>query len=259
MVPEAVSSPPGTPGRTGLADRTDGRSIPFERWWNVRELGGLPRQAGETTRRGVLIRAASPEFATPADIARARRLGFTTFVDLRMPGNRPDWRDAAPDVTRVAADLVGSLSRPQEAPAGGVLRFMLDAGRSNIARAVGTITRLARQMPPVVFHCFTGKDRTGLISIVMLSLAGVPEESIVADYLASNPGFEAMRAAVAGDSPSEFMAAAPTAFRGPVSRAGADEMLRFLQESGGAGTYLASGGLSPAEVESAASLLSPAE
>lgn len=240
-----------------MTEQTGTGPIPFERWWNVRDLGGLPRRAGGTTRRGVLIRAASPEFATPADIERARRLGLTTFVDLRMPHHGPDWRDTAPDVTRVDADLVGSLARPHQAPAGGVLRFMLDAGRENIARAVGTITRLARQAPPVVFHCYTGKDRTGLIAIVMLSLAGVPEESIVADYLASNPGFEAMRAAVAGDSPSQFMATAPAAFRGPVLREAAEEILRFLQESGGASAYLRSGGLTRLEADDAASLLLP--
>ena len=102
---------------------------------------------------------------------------------------------------------------PHEAPAGHLLRFLLDAGRPQIARAVATITRLAVQSPPVVFHCHTGKDRTGLIAIVVLSLTRrSPEEHIVADYLASNPGFEAMRAALTADAPSEFMAEAPPTF-----------------------------------------------
>ena len=156
--------------------------------------------------------------------------------------------------------LVGP-AEPAAAPAGGVLRFMLDAGRAKLARAVGTITRPARQTPPVVFHCFTCKDRTGLIAIVMPSLAGAPEGLIVADSLASNPAsnpaFEAMRAGVAGNSPSQFMAGAPAASRGPVTRAAAEEALRFVQESGGPSAYLASGGLSPAEMDGAASLLLP--
>jgi hypothetical protein len=234
---------------------TGGRAICFERWWNVRDLGGLPVGDGEATRHGVLVRAATPEYATATDIARARRLGLRAFVDLRMPGHGPDWRDADPEVIRADADLVGSLSRPHEAPAGGLMRFMLAAGRANVARAVATITRLARQAPPVVFHCFTGKDRTGLIAAVMLSLAGVPGEAIIADYLASNPGFEAMRAGL-GFGP-QFMAGAPAAFRGPVSREGAEAMLSFLQEAGGAAAYLESGGLAAADIDAAAALLRP--
>ncbi len=239
-----------------LHEQTDARSIPFERWWNVRDLGGLPTRDGRTTRHGVLVRAASPGYATAADIDRARRLGLTTFVDLRMPGHAPDWRDAAPDVTTVEADLVGSLSPPrEEISAEQLLRILLAAGRGEVARAVDTIGRLALESPPVVFHCHTGKDRTGLVAIVLLSLASVPEAAIVADYVASNPGFLEMRAALTAEPGVEFMAGAPAAIRGPVSEDAAEEALRFLEECGGVEAYLESGGLTAAEIERAASLL----
>jgi protein-tyrosine phosphatase len=236
----------------------DDRAIAFERWWNVRDLGDLPTGDGGITRSGVLVRAASPEFATPADITRAGRLGLRSFVDLRVPGHATDWRAATPGVATVSVDLVGGLDRPREAPAPDLLRLMLDAGRAQVARAIGTITHLAAESPPVVFHCHTGKDRTGLIAIVLLSLAGVPEEAIIADYLASNPGFVEMRQALAGDSGMGFMAGAPTAFRGPVSRPAAEAGLRFLREAGGATAYLASAGLDPDEIRLAAALLRPA-
>jgi protein-tyrosine phosphatase len=241
--------------RTESVEPADGRTIPFERWWNVRDLGGLPTREGATTRHGMLVRAASPGFATPADIDRARQLGLTTFVDLRLPGQAPDWRDASPDVTVVDVDLVASLSRPPEGTSEELLRFLLDVGRAGVARAIGVITLLALRSPPVVFHCHTGKDRTGLIAVVMLSLASVPEDVIVADYLASNPGFEQMRDALAAEAGPGFMAGAPAAFRGPVSRAGAEEALRFLEESGGAEAYLASGGLTAAEIGRSAAVL----
>jgi protein-tyrosine phosphatase len=38
----------------------------------------------------------------------------------------------------------------------------------------------------VVYHCSAGKDRTGWASAVLLTLLGVPRETVVADYLASN-------------------------------------------------------------------------
>jgi protein tyrosine/serine phosphatase len=35
----------------------------------------------------------------------------------------------------------------------------------------------------VVFHCAGGKDRTGLLALVLLTLAGATPEEITADYL----------------------------------------------------------------------------
>ncbi|MFH2071672.1 MAG: tyrosine-protein phosphatase [Actinomycetota bacterium] len=238
-----------------MTESNEERSIPFERWWNVRDLGGLPTRSGDDTRPGVLVRAASPAYATSADIDHARRLGLTTFVDLRLPGHAPDWRDGAPDVATVDVNLVGSLTRPPDGSVEQMLRLLLDGCRVEVARAVDTITRLALQSPPVVFHCHTGKDRTGLIAIIMLSLASVPETVIVTDYLASNPGFEAMRAALIAEGVPEFMPGAPAAFQAPVSPSGAEAALAFLEEAGGVAAYLESGGLADAAIERAASLL----
>ena len=42
-----------------------------------------------------------------------------------------------------------------------------------------------RKGEPIVFHCAVGKDRTGVIAMLLLRLAGVPEEIIVADYSVS--------------------------------------------------------------------------
>jgi protein-tyrosine phosphatase len=239
-----------------MPEQQDARAITFEKWWNVRDLGGLPTRDGGTTRHGVLLRAAGPGYASPADVDRARRLGLTTFVDLRRPGHDPDWRDAAAGVTVLDADLVSGLRPPrEEITAENLLRFLLDGGREAIAEAIRTITTAARRSPPVVFHCHTGKDRTGLIAIVLLSLASVPEEEIIEDYLASNPGFEAMRRVLTSEMGAEFQAGAPAAVRGPVVRPAAENALRFLQDSGGAAAYLRSGGLGAEEIERAASLL----
>ena len=50
-------------------------------------------------------------------------------------------------------------------------------------RGVGAIfDAIAAADGPVLFHCFAGKDRTGLVAAMMLSLAGVEPEAIGADY-----------------------------------------------------------------------------
>jgi protein-tyrosine phosphatase len=203
-----------------------------------------------------VYRAASPEFATPGDVAEARRLGLTTFVDLRRPDHPSDWRSGDPSATTIAVDLAGSITRPpEEVHAEELLVLLADAARTRVAAAVRAIVSLAEQSPPVVFHCHTGKDRTGLLAVVLLSLAGVEDRAILDDYVASNPGFEAMRRVLAAAAGDDFMSRAPAAVRGPVVRPAAEALLRFLEECGGTAAYLESGGLEPAEVERAASLL----
>src|SRR5207237_7384320 len=44
------------------------------------------------------------------------------------------------------------------------------------------LTSVAEAEGGVLFHCFAGKDRTGLVAAMLLSLAGVPAEHIAADY-----------------------------------------------------------------------------
>ncbi|GGN49703.1 hypothetical protein FHR83_009098 [Actinoplanes campanulatus] len=54
------------------------------------------------------------------------------------------------------------------------------------ARCVAAVTAVARAAPGgVVVHCGIGRDRTGLVSLLLLALAGVGAEAIIADYTVS--------------------------------------------------------------------------
>jgi protein-tyrosine phosphatase len=58
-------------------------------------------------------------------------------------------------------------------------RLMLDRRPA----AIGAIfNAIAEAGGPVLFHCFAGKDRTGLVAAMLLSLAGVEPDAIGADY-----------------------------------------------------------------------------
>lgn len=46
---------------------------------------------------------------------------------------------------------------------------------------------------PIQIHCTQGKDRTGLISCMLLSMAGVPEDIIVKDYAKTQAGLAPIR------------------------------------------------------------------
>ena len=46
--------------------------------------------------------------------------------------------------------------------------------------------RLAHDDAPALFHCTSGKDRTGVIAIMLMHMLGMPRETIVADFLLTN-------------------------------------------------------------------------
>ena len=66
---------------------------------------------------------------------------------------------------------------------------MAELAGDRIARVV---TLLAEADAPAVFHCAAGKDRTGVISAIVLGLLGVPDEVIVADYAATRENLDAI-------------------------------------------------------------------
>jgi len=230
------------------------RTIPFQRWWNVRDLGGLPTESGGITRSDVVVRATTPEHATPADVEKARRRGLTTFVDLRTPRDPAWWFSESPEVHRRVVNVVASVHGVRETD-DEVLTVILDQGRREVGEAIRAVVELAESSPPVVLHCHTGKDRTGLVVMILLLLSGVPREVVVEDYLASNPGFEQMRAVLDPSGDTLFSPKAPAAVRGPVTLTAADAALRFIDESGGVRAYLRSAGLSDEEIDRAAGLL----
>src|SRR4051812_43987616 len=131
----------------------------------------------------------APTRLSAAGWAAAWAYGVRTVVDLRDPDEgRPDHtpRPAGIATVRVPLDPVGTpfyehwmridgLGSPLCYPA------MLVEHPERIVAAVRAIANAAPGC--VVFHCAGGKDRTGLLALVLLALAGVTPEEIVADYL----------------------------------------------------------------------------
>ncbi len=67
--------------------------------------------------------------------------------------------------------------------------LLAEFARAPIARC---ITVLAEAGGPAIYHCAAGKDRTGVISAVLLGILGVSDEIIVADYAASRENLDAI-------------------------------------------------------------------
>ncbi|HEX3795745.1 MAG TPA: tyrosine-protein phosphatase [Acidimicrobiales bacterium] len=175
------------------------RIITLEGAVNFRDLGGYETVDGQHTRWRVLFRADGLSELTEPDFSVMRTLGIRTVVDLRSNDEVEFSRfnvDAHP-VEFHHFPFLRSLPRPDEftmTPGllGTQYTEMLDDAAPQI---IGALTALAGvDAQPAVFHCTAGKDRTGLLAALVLSLVGVPEEVVVEDYALSGAAMARLRA-----------------------------------------------------------------
>jgi len=170
------------------------RTLIWDGLENVRDLGGLATEDGSQTRYGVLVRA--DNVRRLRDAQTLVDYGITRVVDLRFPAERvEDLLDALP-VEVVHVSLLGewdddyaaalearmSTDEPAEYLRWSYLDF-LERFRPHFGVAVGLIA----EAPPgvVCVHCAGGRDRTGLISALVLRLAGVSIGDVGRDYAES--------------------------------------------------------------------------
>ncbi|MEU9039509.1 tyrosine-protein phosphatase [Streptomyces sp. NPDC048352] len=168
---------------------TPARHIPFERLHNFRDMGGYRSADGRTVAWESLYRADSLGKLDGADWDRFLGLGIRTVIDLRYPWEI-DAKGRIPEPERFTYANLSIEHRPYDQaeidPGLDPWRYLADRfaevaedGVDEIRRAVELI---ADGPGPAVFHCTSGKDRTGLIAALVLTLLDVPEEEILADF-----------------------------------------------------------------------------
>lgn len=137
-------------------------------------------------------------------------LGLRTVIDLRTAAERRSSPDECPaGVTWVACDVLGDvpgavlaqlskvMAEPQDAAGllgGGKAEAMFEHGYRQMV-ALPSAIRAYRDFivllssgdrRPLLFHCTTGKDRTGWAAAVVLTILGVSREDIMSDYMLTN-------------------------------------------------------------------------
>src|SRR6185312_1311436 len=174
--------------------------VPLQGGSNFRDLGGYRTAQGRIVRRGAVFRSAHLGTLSDADRAAFAKLGMRTVVDLRGVN------EAAETPHRIdgtGARIVGAHIEPgigekiRLSIADGtatpflMMQYLSDHYRDYPRRcAPGFRTLFSTlsdgQHRPLVFHCTAGKDRTGFASALLLTLLGVPWETVVEDYLRTN-------------------------------------------------------------------------
>jgi protein-tyrosine phosphatase len=170
------------------------RHLEWEGCFNARDLGGLPVAGDRCLRRGALVRADALDELTARGWAALAAHGVRTVVDLRNHDELPEVAPQRPTgVERVHLPLDGIEDEEFWAGYKGGWQFgtplYYAAHVARFPRRSGAVVRAIAHAPPggVVVHCGVGRDRTGLVVLLVLSLLGADEETIVADYLLSEP------------------------------------------------------------------------
>lgn len=165
------------------------RHLEFERLHNFRDLGGYRAEGGRAVRWGRLYRSDSLGKLRGADWDRFVALGVRTVIDLRYPWEI-EAKGRVPEAEGLAYVNLSVEHRPYDQaeidPALDPWRYLADRfaevaddGAKELRQALELI---AAEDAPQVFHCASGKDRTGLLAGLVLALLGVAEDDIVADF-----------------------------------------------------------------------------
>ncbi|MDT8912261.1 tyrosine-protein phosphatase [Amycolatopsis sp. PS_44_ISF1] len=193
----------------------------WEGFFNTRDLGGLPTKSGDATSYGAFFRAADLRFVTETGWAQAHESGVRTILDLR---NADEIRPAETSLTTLAgsAQFAATPEGPTtpasfdrlEVPLDDIddIEFWQHVNRERLngsplyypiflqrkaERCAAVIKAIAHTDPGgVLFHCAGGRDRTGLIALLLLTLADVEPDAIAADYALSAEALKALYAAM---------------------------------------------------------------
>ena len=211
---------------------------------NLRELGGYPTRDQKATRFRRFLRGDAPVALQEEDVRYLENYGVAMVIDMRSP----DELVAQPNCL---ANLPGIDYRPipftDDFTLFADLRYSPHTHFVPVLKGQHRVKEIFEAMgecpsgKAVYFHCAVGKDRTGIVSCLLLRLAQVYDEDIKADYQVSYTYIQKYIDAMV----KLFMqtdSAQPGLCR--TEPEWIEPLLQFIDESGGIEQYLLSLGIS---------------
>ena len=193
-----------------MIHRSAGESLGIASVPNLRDLGGYKTRDGATVAKGLVYRSNQLAPISPSDMKKLAQLSLKTNYDLRTEAERASLPDQLPPgVTNVWLNVMEDQS---EAAPAQLLTLMQNPKQANVALGGGKAEAMFEEsyrdfvtLPsaktayrkffisladqnklPALFHCTTGKDRTGWAAAALLTLLDVPKKKVMEDYLRSN-------------------------------------------------------------------------
>ncbi len=161
------------------------RRYKFENILNCRDIGGYPCNGG-ATQFGRFLRCGIVNIPTDREIEELNKLNIGTVIDLR---GTYEVKETPLGLERlVGADVYNlplyefnvATKEGMDLPLAQIYAGIIDNHKENIAKVLNAIADAKEGI--VMYNCFFGKDRTGILTMLILSIAGVSKEDIIADY-----------------------------------------------------------------------------
>ncbi|MCA9976117.1 MAG: tyrosine-protein phosphatase [Anaerolineales bacterium] len=224
--------------------------------YNLRHVGGYETRNGRFTRPNAFFRADSLHRLDASGQQQLLTRGVRTIIDLRDRAEQQELPNPLADSAHVDYRFMPLYTHWDDLAAGtteviGVAQYyalLLSRCGPSFAEVFAVMAQ--PEAFSVLVHCAAGKDRTGLVVALLLELAGVPDETIVADYALSygylQPVLDEFRARGVADGFTaeeyEQILLSPA----PVMR---QTLACLHQEHGGARAYLHQHGLSEQQLD----------
>jgi protein-tyrosine phosphatase len=219
---------------------------------NSRDLGGIPTGSG-CTNPGSFVRSNTPAELTAEELSTALGFGFVRVLDLR---SEFEVETLPHPLSRLAGYRHLPLIDPraERRRDAGAEKTLADIYRGSVERNTATIAAIMQAIADapagsILISCSAGKDRTGMISAMLLELAGAPRPAIAADYACSEPRMRP-------DFDRELLRAEDAASRQKrreLQNSDPDNVLRMLEhlrrQYGSVADYLNSLGLSAEQID----------
>lgn len=159
---------------------------------NARDLGGYETKDGRHTRKNLFIRCDNTHQLTQNDLTYLRSIGLALVIDLRSPEELLKAPSVFNGQREIAYKNVTMLDHLQSAmfqgnipdSIGELYIQILESSKIGFGRIFQLFLKYSSD-GACLFHCSAGKDRTGLVSMLLLEIAGVADDIIIADYAAT--------------------------------------------------------------------------
>ncbi|MBR7828396.1 tyrosine-protein phosphatase [Actinospica sp. MGRD01-02] len=160
---------------------------------NLRDVGGYRTVDGQWVRMGVVYRSQALSLSS-SDLAVVDTLGITDDYDLRTASEIASSPDVVPTgATYTNLNVLADISlSPTLTSADAAAEYMQEIEQDFVTDATARaafgslLTGIADSKGASLYHCTAGKDRTGWATAVLLTLLGVPQDTVMQDYLLSN-------------------------------------------------------------------------
>jgi len=180
------------------------RRIDFDSVENFRDLGGYKARGGRKVAQRRVFRSAELARMTRNDFDRLTKdIRLASVIDLRSAGERERQGTGMLAGTNIRFHHISFLANGGD-PKADEKRFTEFPNMGHFYVYLIKKSRFGQQLVealkiiaspenhPLIFHCAVGKDRTGLLAAILLSVLGVADEDIIEDYALSGPAMQAV-------------------------------------------------------------------